>query len=106
MAEEWLNGWARTGDGVLIGTGVHCAGCGRLHGVTSVAIDESTIWPDSEPDWPFPLGDCPVCDEPARTDPDQVGEAFSIVRALAVGDGVRHLARTRDRARAWVARRG
>ena len=104
MSEDWLNGWHRTGDGVLIGTGVHCAGCGHLRGITSIALTGDETWPDREPDWPFPEGDCPVCNEPARRDPDQVDEAFSIVRALAGTGGVPALAQTRARARSWVAR--
>lgn len=58
----WLNGWPRMGlTGVLIGTCVHCIGCGELHGVTSVAFTEDWSPPAVDPAYPFRPGDCPVC---------------------------------------------
>lgn len=59
---SWLNGWPRMGiTGVLVGTGVHCIGCGALQGVTTVAIEEG--WePPPTPLWPYE-GErrCPIC---------------------------------------------
>jgi len=66
--ESWLNGWLRSGGGVLIGSGVHCAGCGDFCGTTIVVIDEDWIAPEKYPDWPFNKKDCPVCTE--RTLPE------------------------------------
>ena len=60
----WLHGWGRLGDDgiqVLMGTGVHCVGCGVSHGVTTVVIPDDWEPPTLEPEWPFPEGDCPVC---------------------------------------------
>ncbi len=58
--ESWLNGWTRAGHLVLIGTGIHCAGCGKFSGVASVAISGDEVFPDQEPDWPFDVDSCPV----------------------------------------------
>jgi hypothetical protein len=59
---EWLHGWPRFGNNsVLLGAGIHCAGCGRSQGVTSVVIDPDYAYPDRQPDWPFPEESCPVC---------------------------------------------
>lgn len=44
-----------------MGTGVHCAGCGKYFGTTTVAISEDWIPPKNGPDWPFSTDDCPVC---------------------------------------------
>ena len=64
----WLNGWPRMGlTGVLMGTGVHCVGCGTLHGVTCVVFPEDWSPPGPEPTFPFKRGDCPVC---VATDPN------------------------------------
>lgn len=64
--ERWLNGWPRTGNGVLIGAGVHCAGCGAFHGLTTVAVDEDWTPPSKMPDWPFEQGTCPVHNQPQQ----------------------------------------
>jgi hypothetical protein len=62
MPETWLNGWPRLGeDAVLIGTGVHCVGCGRGRGITCVVIPADWEPPARMPDWPFPEDACPVC---------------------------------------------
>lgn len=61
MSEAWLNGWARLGSGVLMGTQVHCAGCGKDMGTTCVAITADHVFPEIEPDWPFLASDCLVC---------------------------------------------
>lgn len=62
---SWLNGWpALDGDlSVLMGTGVHCIGCGWLLGVTTVVFDEGWEPPGPEPEWPFAQDDCPICPE-------------------------------------------
>jgi hypothetical protein len=58
----WLNGWPRIGeDGVLMGTAVHCLGCGRFLGVTTVAFTEDWRPPGPEPVWPGPQAGCPFC---------------------------------------------
>jgi hypothetical protein len=59
---EWLNGWAWVPQSrsVLIGTGMHCVGCGTDQGVTTVAFPEDFVPPDRLPDWPFTVDDCPV----------------------------------------------
>ena len=59
--ETWLNGWYRNGSTVLIGPGVHCAGCGRSFGVTCVAFSEGYVAPEKDPDWPFDEETCPLC---------------------------------------------
>jgi len=59
--EQWLHGWPRHGDAVLIGTGTHCAGCGRVTGTFGAVIPEGWEPPGPEPAWPFPESDCPVC---------------------------------------------
>lgn len=64
--EHWLNGWPRIGFSVLIGSGVHCIGCGTFHGVTCVAIPEDWQPPEKMPDWPFEQDSCPVCQLVAR----------------------------------------
>lgn len=65
---NWLNGWPLLiGDGktpataVLIGTAVHCIGCGKFHGITCVAFSDGYVSPEKLPDWPFIPKDCPVC---------------------------------------------
>jgi hypothetical protein len=59
----WLHGWPRMGRGtsVLIGTSVHCVGCGRFHGVTCVVFPDRWEAPGPDPEWPFGEVDCPVC---------------------------------------------
>lgn len=63
--ETWLHGWPRMGTEVLIGTGVWCVGCGKDHGITTVAFDETwEYWVKDRPypDWPFDRKSCPVCE--------------------------------------------
>lgn len=59
--ENWLNGWHRSGDSVLIGTGWHCAGCGKFLGLGCVALDDQP-WPEKLPDFPFEEATCPLCE--------------------------------------------
>lgn len=61
MREKWLNGWGRMGSSVLLGSSVHCAGCGKFGGTTCVAIEADWKPPDKDPDWPFNEKKCPVC---------------------------------------------
>lgn len=61
ITEAWLNGWYRVGASVFIGTGVHCAGCGKFNGIGCVAIDPNAKWPETMPDWPFNEASCPLC---------------------------------------------
>lgn len=58
---DWLNGWPRNGNGVIVGAMVHCAGCGADRGLICLAITGDEVWPTKDPDWPFPQEDCPVC---------------------------------------------
>jgi hypothetical protein len=61
---EWLNGWPRLGnDGsaVLMGTAVHCIGCGRFLGITTVVFPEGWQPPGPDPIWPLSQDDCPIC---------------------------------------------
>ena len=52
MGEEWLNGWPRLGPWqVLVGNGVHCIGCGKCYGITTIAIDENYEPPEKLPVW-------------------------------------------------------
>lgn len=64
--ELWLNGWYRHGNTVLIGTGVHCAGCGKFHGGTCVAFSDDWAAPEKLPDWPYNEESCPLCSLEAR----------------------------------------
>ena len=66
MSETWLNGWSRCGDTVLIGSTVHCAGCGKDLGICTVAVDDNWQRPDKLPDWPF-AEDCPICELNRKT---------------------------------------
>ena len=59
--QKWLNGWPQVGNSVLIGSGVHCAACGRSYGITCIAIPLDYITPEKLPDWPFNEETCPVC---------------------------------------------
>lgn len=59
--EHWLNGWPRIGNIVIVGSSVHCAGCGKHWGVASVAIPEKWRSPERKPDYPFNGTDCPLC---------------------------------------------
>jgi hypothetical protein len=68
--EKWLNGWERTGDTVAYGNGLHCAGCGRCHGVFTVdlsGLPDGYVSPP-EPLWPFNEDDCPVCGKKKQPD--------------------------------------
>jgi hypothetical protein len=61
---DWLHGWPRIGHtGVLMGTAVHCLGCGRFHGLACVAFPDDWEPPGPEPDWPFSPDTCPICRE-------------------------------------------
>lgn len=66
MAESWLNGWHRDSNTVLIGTMVHCAGCGKPHGLACVAFTDGWAPPSKMPDWPFAESDCPLCEWSCR----------------------------------------
>jgi hypothetical protein len=96
----WLHGWPLVGDGVLIGTMVHCAGCGRPRGVTCVVFGGDWEAPDRDPDWPFDQAGCPICASYQSPRPDR--EAAVIVRDLVSADGVVHLREIRRRARVWA----
>lgn len=61
--EKWLNGWSRKGETVLIGCGIHCAGCGRSFGITTVMFEDDYVRPEKDPDWPFEESTCPVCQQ-------------------------------------------
>ena len=59
---DWLHGWPRISvTVVLMGTGLHCIGCGKCHGITPVAYRGETPFPDKTPEWPFKEGACPIC---------------------------------------------
>jgi hypothetical protein len=72
-APDWLNGWPQFGNEVLIGTGFHCVGCGRLRGITSVVYEDGyEKWAAGRPMpvWPQAEGSCTICpDEPPWPDP-------------------------------------
>lgn len=59
---KWLNGWPlmEGARAVLIGTGVHCSGCGKDFGVATVAFPPGYKPPGRLPDWPFEEANCPV----------------------------------------------
>lgn len=60
--QPWMNGWPRISiSAMLIGTGVHCVGCGHCMGITCVAFPEDWEPPGPDPAWPFGEADCPVC---------------------------------------------
>lgn len=58
--ETWLNGWTRSDGTVIVGTGSHCAGCGKSLGLISLALTGDEKWPDKIPDWPFDETTCPL----------------------------------------------
>ena len=62
---RWMNGWPwATADSIiLLGSGLHCVGCGQGLGTTCVAMGEDWQPPGPEPEWPFGRGprQCPVC---------------------------------------------
>lgn len=92
--ETWLHGWPRSKTDVIIGTGVYCIGCGKDHGIITVAIPEGwEHWLQDRPypDFPFNQDSCPVCwlwnklyAEPSANDSDyiQVGKDGIPVRSL------------------------
>lgn len=61
----WLHGWPRMSKvDVLMGTSLHCVGCGKGQAVICVAFDgswEHWIKDRPDPDWPFDEESCPVC---------------------------------------------
>ena len=60
--EDWLHGWRRDSNSVLMGTCSYCIGCGReVSGPICVVIPPDWV-PPPEPNWPFNKSDCPVCD--------------------------------------------
>lgn len=59
--ESWLNGWHRSNHTVIVGAGMHCAGCGKFYGLTCVVIDPNDTRPKSDPNWPFEEQNCPIC---------------------------------------------
>jgi hypothetical protein len=67
--EIWLHGWPRLGRSVLLGSAARCVGCGRDQGIVCVALPTGWEPPGPEPEWPFALGDCPVCDHDEGTPP-------------------------------------
>jgi hypothetical protein len=60
LRRDWLHGWPRTNDHVLVGTSLRCAGCGQSQGTITIAITGDWTPPGLDPDWPFPESDCPV----------------------------------------------
>lgn len=58
--EKWLNGWSRRDDWVLIGSGLHCVGCGVCFGIICVVIDVNYVFPEKKPNYPFEQP-CPLC---------------------------------------------
>jgi hypothetical protein len=84
--EHWLNGWNRQGDSVLIGTGYHCAGCGKFLGLGCVAFDGSPL-PEKRPDFPFEEATCPLCAyRRAHDPPDQVDKLTERLERLKKRD--------------------
>ena len=59
--EKWLNGWMRQGDTVLIGSGLHCVGCGFFLGTCCVILSDCAMPSREDPDYPFEQASCPVC---------------------------------------------
>jgi hypothetical protein len=56
--------WTREDETVQMGTGIHCAGCGRLLGVACVVMPESGWTPPPQlPPLIFRPEDCRVCAE-------------------------------------------
>jgi len=85
--ESWLNGWHRQGNGVLMGTAVHCAGCGKSQGLACVAICADDVFPEKEPDWPFTEGDCPVCQAAENAPPFDRLTARALAMKKRLGQG-------------------
>lgn len=84
IREKWLNGWCRMGSEVLVGTSVHCAGCGKDHGTACVAFDGSPL-PDKSPDWPFEESTCPLCEMRDRLWSNQPTVPPNIMKAYRLG---------------------
>lgn len=82
--EGWLNGWPRMGNNVLLGSAVHCAGCGKFSGVTCVVIPLNWTPPEKDPDWPFEEDTCPICpvSESADDERVQIGSNGMAIRSL------------------------
>lgn len=55
---------------ILMGTSLHCAGCGKLNGVICVVIEEDYDFPEKTPNWPFDEENCPVHITPETGDYD------------------------------------
>ena len=62
----WLNGWPimQSYRTVLMGSSVHCSGCGKYFGITCVCGTPGWVPPEKNPDWPFDEDKCPICYEP------------------------------------------
>ena len=67
--KEWLHGWPRHGSDVYMGMTSLCAGCGLFQGTFSIAISDDDVWPDQDPEWPFPKPTCPVHRRYPRSEP-------------------------------------
>lgn len=84
MINDWTHGHPRRGRYILIGSVVHCAGCGLAHGVVTAAIDVDTpVGQRALPNFPFPVGDCPVCQDmpPTLTEIALSGATLAQLRA-------------------------
>lgn len=44
---------------VTVGGSLRCAGCGYVCGTATIAVGPSDLV--TEPTWPFPEGNCPLC---------------------------------------------
>jgi|SRR6267154_2657892 len=78
---KWLNGWPLLGRTVLVGSGVHCAGCGKDFGMTCVAIPEGYVAPEKLPDWPFDEDNCPVHWQPEDARGPTLSERLAAFKA-------------------------
>ena len=94
--EKWLNGWTRKGDVIWMGQ-PYCAGCGKSLGLTCVVLMGDEVFPEKEPDFPFPQDDCPLCDnrykEHKNLSSDELAEYYdigSLRRALAIKKSAQH----------------
>lgn len=79
--ETWLNGWERDGDVVWMGHAV-CAGCGCFLGTAALVVTGDEILPEKQPNFPFTVGDCPVCKnrhkEQIYLSPEELAENYSL----------------------------
>lgn len=82
--ETWLNGWSRDSAEVLLGTGVHCAGCGMFLGLACVSFEAGWTPPKEYPTWPFDEETCPVHNRPppALDDRDKLTERMERLARL------------------------